>query len=221
MAAGGAPHAPLWREEREQSGPTPSRVETQPSYSPTPTRKARVASCGSGSCGGASRTCRRTFGDRSPQCRHARPGQLSPGLLGDEGPTAMPQPPQQQGANGSSPPWRAPPPGSHLREIQVENARRCPLDFTALPLRAPTCAGARLGAAKKGAVMQPATRHYRCATGCVNKKRGPTPSRAPQHLTTHKVHASLGPKNMQNEFRAHAHATNSVCSSAVRLWHAS
>ena len=92
---------------------------------------------------------------------------------------------------------RAPPPSSHLRR------------------------GARLGAAKKGAVMQPATRHYRCATGCVNKKRGPTPSRAPQHLTTHKVHASLGPKNMQNEFRAHAHATNSVCSSAVRLWHAS
>ena len=123
--------------------------------------------------------------------------------------------------HGSSPPQRAPPPGSHLREIQVRDARGCPLDFTALPLRAPTSAGARLGAAKKGAVMQPAARHCRCATGCVNKKRGPTPSRAPQHLTTHGVHASLGPKNMQNEFRAHAHAINSVCSSAVRLWHAS
>ena len=150
MAAGGAPHAPLWREEREQSGPTPSRVETQPSYSPTPTRKARVASCGSGSCGGASRTCRRTFGDRSPQCRHARPGQLSPGLLGDEGPTAMPQPPQQQGANGSSPPWRAPPPASHLREIQVENAKGCPLDFTALPPELPLTQGLGWGRRRRG-----------------------------------------------------------------------
>ena len=27
-----------------------------------------------------------------------------------------------------------------------------------------------MGAAKKGAVMQPAKRHCRCATGCVNKK---------------------------------------------------
>ena len=78
-----------------------------------------------------------------------------------------------------------------------------------------------MGAAKKGAVMQPATRHCRCATNCVIKERGHTPSRAPHYLTTHKGHASLGPKNMQNEFRAHAQAINSVCSSAVRLWHAS
>ena len=120
MAAGGAPHAPLCREEREQGGPTPSRVETQPRYSPTPARKARVASCGSGSCGGASRTCRRTFGDRSPQCRHARPRQLSPGLLGDEGHTAMPQPPSNRGAKGLHPPG-------------------------ALPLRDPTSARSRLG----------------------------------------------------------------------------
>ena len=71
----------------------------------------------------------------------------------------MPQPPPAAGGQWVFTPRRAPPPESHLREIQVENARRCPLDFTALPLRAPTCAGARLGAAKKGAVMEPATRH--------------------------------------------------------------
>ena len=75
--------------------------------------------------------------------------------------------PYRKGTRGSSPPQRAPPPGSHLREIQVGDARKCPRDSTALPLRAPTCAGARLGAAKKGAVMQQAKTHCLCTSGCV------------------------------------------------------
>ena len=67
----------------------------------------------------------------------------------------------------SSPPRRAPPPGPHLREDQVGDARKCPRDSAAFPLRAPTCAEARLGTAKTGAVMQPVKAQCLCIIGCV------------------------------------------------------
>ena len=79
-----------------------------------------------------------------------RPRPLSHEQLGDEGTTATPAPHNEKGAWVFTSPAR-PPPGSHFREIQVGNARKCPLDSTALPLRTPTCAGVRLGAAKKRA----------------------------------------------------------------------
>ena len=55
-----------------------------------------------------------------------------------------------------------------MREIQVGDARKCPRDSAALPLRAPTCAEARLGTAKKGAVMQPPKAHCLCDSGCAH-----------------------------------------------------
>ena len=80
------------------------------------------------------------------------PKAVRPGRLGGEGTTATPTS-QHWKANGSSPPRRDPPPGPHLREDQVGDARECPRNFAAIPRRDLTCARSRLGTAKKGTVI--------------------------------------------------------------------
>lgn len=135
---------------------------------------------------------------RSLPCHRAARDHSVPSSLATKAPP-HPASPRRKGAQRPSPSWRAPPRRSHLREVHVGDARKCPLYSTALPLRAPTSAGARLGAANKGAAMQPAGACCLPTVDCL-KKRGPTPSRAPQHLTTQRVHALLGPKNMQIQF---------------------
>ena len=118
-----------------------------------PMRKARVASCGLGRCGCAFRPCKRTIGGQEPSMSPRTPRTLQARAAWRRRHHRNRRPPRNRIANGTSPPRRDPPPGPHLRENQVGDARKCPRNFAAIPRRDLTCARSRLGTAKKRTVI--------------------------------------------------------------------
>ena len=138
----------------EQSGPTPSHVQTQPGCSPTPCAKRGWKAARSVIAVVPSERARAHSETLSPRCHRASPRQLKPGLLSDEGNTAiagLPMPgglwlvtsPARSPAGPSlarGPGWgrqevssqqsRTPPPGADLREVQVGDGNEGDRDAT-------------------------------------------------------------------------------------------
>ena len=107
------------------------------------------------------------------------PETVRPGRLGGEGTTATPTS-QHWKAHGSSPPRRDPPPGPHLREDQVGDARKCPRNIAATPRRDLTYARSRLGTARKGTVIKQA--HPTTSTAAERQQEMPqAPRRGARH----------------------------------------
>ena len=148
-------------------------------------RKARVASCGLGSCGCASQPCTRTVGGQEP----SMPPRLTETFK-------IPEAWQRRHNRKPSPPRRAPPPGPHLREDQVGHARKCPRNNAANPRRDLTYARSRLRTAKKGTVISEA--HARCWSAT----HAPTENHVRAHALPHT------PKRYHPERRMHSWVQN-------------